>query len=133
MFDSLKKLLKAKIEINIIYPPCDGVQHYLTPKVIRKDVVEVKRKSNLRVASQTDQSIFGKHEVTYYKVQEYRNGSWYTVSDTFDSDKNKVFDKYLKLMRGECVANPQPIEMILAEGLDYDEAEVVAALHKFGS
>ena len=122
MMNWLKTLLKAKISITIVYPPANGVESTVVPKVVdRTSNITTLRKSNVRFV-QYDVQEQNEDPKTYYYTELYKSGNWAQVRNTWHSDKDKALAAHLKFVK-EGVSEEKKITTVLWEGLSEEETE----------
>jgi hypothetical protein len=129
---TIKCWWKSKIQINItIITPVEGVEHNITPRVIEKDVINIKRKreSEYRFIEEYSMKHDGK-ESTFWVTQRRVGAEWKTDYDTMSCTKEQALDLHLALVEKGTLKDPVSIKTVIWEGLDKSETKMMIALTK---
>ena len=122
MFQWLRNLWQAKVQINIIYPAPGGVST-TTPRIVSKEGGNISkvRKSDLRFVEYDITEADGQRKVYYY-TEVYSGRSWAQANGTWFADKNRAMEAHLQLIeRG--TLDPVKIQTVLWEGLSKEETQ----------
>lgn len=128
----LTRLLKARISINIITPPPEGVKHSTVPRQVEVDSPTIKRnrKSNLRFVEERKTDCFGvESSYSVYYTEEYVGGKWSCISDSIKCDREKAIELHLKLLDQVSLKDIK-VKTVLWEGLGVEETKTWATLAK---
>lgn len=128
MFQWVKKLYNAKVQITIIYPPPSGVVHTTIPKVKGESNVNVIKRSNLRFVQHDVISELGDTQ-TYYCTEVYEGRFWSMARNTWFADKSQAIDAHIKLAKNG-VVGPHTVDTVLWEGLSNEEVITWAEMQR---
>lgn len=127
MLQELKRLLKSKISVTVVYPSTDGVKHSTTPTVVESNnFINKVRRSDYRFVSETKTDFKGQTK-TYYMTEKYEKGRWSHVSETFSGDKNEAMQLHLLILEKGSL-DPTCEKVVHWEGLSKEEATTWVAL-----
>ena len=127
----LKKLLKAKITINIIISTTPDVKHTTEPVIINENnIVNKVLKSDFRFVSEHKTDFNGVETLYYFTEQyEHKYKRWSMVSNSFTSDKSVALDRHVLLVNTGSL-EPKTVKTVHWEGLSKEETEAWVILNK---
>jgi len=130
----LKKIIAAKISINIVLPSDlikenPAIMKTSEPRIINVTTPASKpRKSNVRFIQEDKLNPITNETRAIYYTECYNNGRWEYMLDSLTSDKDKAMDLHLFIINNGTLKEKSTVS-VLWEGLDKDETKSWVALN----